>query len=301
MNKQNSEKSKSNSINCLNNEQQPKTKQQKHKQQQQQQQHNEQKFGKSDENLKISMNDHDNENENFKSSTLSLSKSIKDLRFYVSNSYSPSLIIKPPLSPVIVNGNSSQSQIENDKININYQYHPKQQSQQLVVPPPVPNKRSSSADHSRKSSFDKYQAPLVKQETQVVNDSYRKYPLLNAKNMPIIANNKNVYKIEIENGGNNDSMKNNKFNSQQQKDYVLDDKDEILIDCILDMKAPSSPPLRPPQKPAPPIPTSRTMPNIRQHQQQNLQYSSTFKPHQVYIENNENVINYGYKLVFLVT
>jgi hypothetical protein len=255
------EKSKSISINCLNNDQQ-----------QQQPTYKMRHRHESDENLKLN-----NENENFKNSTLSLSKSIKDLRFYVSNSYSPSLIIKPPLSPVIVNGtshtNSHNNQIENDKININYQYQPKQQ--QLTVP--IPSKRSSSVDHHHQSNTTtttRRSAPIVKQ-SEMIDD--RKYPILNAKNVPTMPNNRNIYKIEL---------------TDQHQENILNDKDEILIDCILDMKAPSSPPLRPPQQPAPPIPASRTMPNIKQ-QQQNFQYSSTFKPNQVYKENNEN-INYGF-------
>jgi len=255
------EKSKSISINCLNNNDQ---------QQQQQPTYKMRNRHESDENLKLN-----NENENFKNSTLSLSKSIKDLRFYVSNSYSPSLIIKPPLSPVIVNGtshnNSHNNQIENDKININYQYQPKQH--QLTVP--MPSKRSSSVDHhhSNTATTTRKSAPIVKQ-SEMTDD--RKYPTLNAKNVPTMSNNRNIYKIEL--------------TDQQQHENILNDKDEILIDCILDMKAPSSPPLRPPQQPAPPIPASRTMPNIKQ---QNFQYSSTFKPNQVYKENNEN-INYGF-------
>ena len=270
---------KSISVNCLNNEQQKL--QIKPQQYDKHSSYNEQKFGKSDENLKILANN-ENENENFKNSTLSLSKSIKDLRFYVSNSYSPSLIIKPPLSPVIVNSNTSQSQIENDKININYQYQPKQQ--QLVVP--LVSKRSSSIDTTRCSNKTLDKAPIVRQEMEVINDSY-KYPVLSAKSMPRpVPNARNVYKVELESKTN--ATKDNK---------IMNDNDEILIDCILDMKAPVSAQNRPkpPHQPAPPIPASRTMQNIKAQQQQNtMQYSSTFKPSQVYIENNEN-INYSLK------
>lgn len=188
------------------------------------------------------------------SSQMTLSKSIKDLRLFVSNSFSPSLIVRPPTNKNQSNGQSNVNTL-NKSNSSNYENEPSNENT---------NKNHQMKSSKQDSMRPSYQnAPLRNSQQNIYVNNYQnneqarqgnqnfhqshpqKYPVVDLD----ATNKQNIFKARLKmqepymvqkysDLGNQHKEARPQVKHQKDLNSMSRDerKDDALLDCILDMK-----------------------------------------------------------------